>query len=120
MATRKPVTKKPVAVDNVDKHPISSTHFRAYVSPVTPKKTLNKGVSEFKTASELLKGNADLTENKRRIERWADKMIQDKKLTPEWKDDRNAAATVHWIGNRNAPTPETTKPKKARSKTDKE
>ena len=110
-------TKKPA---DVDKHPIASTRFRAYGSPVTLKKTLDKGVSEFKTASELLKGDADLTENERRIERWADKMIRGKKLAPEWKDDRNAAATVRWIGNRSAPLPEAAKSKKARSRADEE
>ncbi|HMK45033.1 MAG TPA: hypothetical protein VK436_00250 [Methanocella sp.] len=74
------------------------------------------GISPFKTASELLKEGNTLAENERRIGRWADQMIRGKKLAPGWKEDRDAAATVRWIGDRNAQLPDAARSKKGRGK----
>lgn len=72
--------------------------------------------SPFRTASELLKEDTSHSENERRLARWAELMIRDKKLAPGWKEDRDAAATVQWIGDRNAAVPEAAKPKKGKAR----
>lgn len=72
--------------------------------------------SPFRTASDLLKEDAGHSENERRLERWAELMIRSKKLAPGWKEDRDAADTVRWIGNRIAPTPEAVKPRKGKAR----
>jgi len=61
--------------------------------------------STFRTASDLLKEDTGHTENERRIHRWAELMIREKKLAPGWKEDRDAADTVRWISDRNAALP---------------
>jgi len=72
--------------------------------------------SPFRTASDLLKEDQSHSENGRRIERWAEAMVRGRKLAPGWKEDRDAAATVRWIGDRSAGRPETAKPKKIKSR----
>jgi hypothetical protein len=32
-------------------------------------------------------------------------MVRERKLDPGWKEDRDAAVTVRWIGDRNAAPP---------------
>jgi hypothetical protein len=61
--------------------------------------------SPFMTADRLMKDDRQKSENGRRLERWADMMIRERKLDPSWKDDSDAAVTVRWIGDRNAPAP---------------
>ncbi len=61
--------------------------------------------SAFMTADKLLKEDRQKSENERRLERWADVMVRERKLDPGWKEDRDAAVTVRWIGDRNAPAP---------------
>lgn len=61
--------------------------------------------SPFMTADRLMKDDRQKSENGRRLERWADMMIRERKLDPSWKDDRDAAVTVRWIADRNAAAP---------------
>ena len=61
--------------------------------------------SPFTSADRLLKEDGRKSENGRRLERWADAMVRERKLDPAWKDDRDAAVTVRWIGDRNAAPP---------------
>jgi len=61
--------------------------------------------SPFMTADRLMKDDRQKSENGRRLERWADAMVRERKLDPEWKEDREAAVTVRWIGDRNAAPP---------------
>jgi hypothetical protein len=68
-------------------------------------------VSAFMTADRLMKEDRQKSENERRLERWADMMVRERKLDPSWKEDRDAAVTVRWIGDRNA-TPPAEKAKK--------
>jgi hypothetical protein len=67
------------------------------------------------TADKLFKDDRQKSENEKRLERWADMMVRDRKLDPSWKEDRDAAVTVRWIGDRNAPAP-AEKAKKATGK----
>lgn len=71
--------------------------------------------SAFTTADRLLKEDRQKSENERRLERWADMMIRARKLDPGWKEDKDAAVTVRWIGDRTAPAP-AEKAKKATGK----
>jgi hypothetical protein len=61
--------------------------------------------SAFTTADRLMKDDRRKTENERRLEHWADAMVRERKLDPAWKEDREAAVTVRWIGDRNAAPP---------------
>jgi len=61
--------------------------------------------SPFMTADRLMKDDRQKSENGRRLERWADAMVRERKLDPSWKDDRDAAVTVRWIADRNAAAP---------------
>jgi hypothetical protein len=61
--------------------------------------------SAFTTADRLMKEDRKKSENERRLERWADMMIRERKLDPGWKEDRDAAVTVRWISDRNAAPP---------------
>ena len=63
------------------------------------------GASPFTSADRLLKEDRTKSENERRLERWAEAMVRERKLDPSWKDDRDAAVTVRWIGDRNATPP---------------
>jgi hypothetical protein len=71
--------------------------------------------SAFTTADRLMKDDRRKTENERRLEQWADAMVREHKLDPAWKEDREAAVTVRWIGDRNA-APPAEKAKKTTSK----
>ena len=72
-----------------------------------PRKPAPKDVSSpFTSADRLMKEDRVKSENARRLERWADAMVRERKLDPAWKDDRDAAVTVRWIGDRNATPPE--------------
>jgi hypothetical protein len=71
--------------------------------------------SAFTTADRLMKDDRRKTENERRLEHWAEAMVRERKLDPEWKEDRDAAVTVRWIGDRNA-APPAEKAKKSTSK----
>ena len=64
-----------------------------------------------------MKEEKSYSENERRLQRWAELMIRDRKLAPGWKEDRDATATVRWIGDRNAAMPEAVKPKKSKART---
>jgi hypothetical protein len=61
--------------------------------------------SPFLTADRLMKEDRRKSENGRRLERWADVMVRERKLDPSWKDDRDAAITAKWIADRNAAAP---------------
>jgi hypothetical protein len=61
--------------------------------------------SAFTSADRLLKEDRQKSDNERRLERWADVMVRERKLDPGWKEDRDAAVTVRWIGDRNAAPP---------------
>jgi hypothetical protein len=61
--------------------------------------------SAFTSADRLRKEDRQKSENERRLEHWADMMVRDRKLDPGWKEDRDAAITVRWIGDRNAAPP---------------
>jgi hypothetical protein len=52
-----------------------------------------------------MKDDRQKSENGRRLERWADAMVRERKLDPSWKDDCAAAVTVKWIADRNAAAP---------------
>jgi hypothetical protein len=69
----------------------------------------------FTSADRLMKEDRHKSENERRLERWADALVRERKLDPEWKDDRDAGVTVRWIGDRNA-APPAEKTKKSASK----
>jgi len=62
-----------------------------------------------------MKEDRQKSENERRLERWAHAMVRERKLDPSWKEDRDAAVTVRWIGDRNAAPP----PEKAKKSTGK-
>jgi len=62
--------------------------------------------SPFTSADRLLREDRSKSENERRLERWAEAMIRERKLDPSWKDDRDAAVTVRWIGDRTATPPQ--------------
>ena len=61
--------------------------------------------SAFMTADRLMKEDRQKGENERRLERWADALVRERKLDPGWKEDRDAAITARWIGDRNAAPP---------------
>ncbi len=61
--------------------------------------------SAFMTADRLLKDDRQKSENERRLEKWADAMVRERKLDPSWKDDHDAAITVRWIADRTAAPP---------------
>lgn len=62
------------------------------------------------TADRLMKEDRQKSENERRLARWADMMVRERKLDPSWKEDRDAAITARWIADRNAaPPPERAK-----------
>ena len=63
-----------------------------------------------------MKEETSFSENERRLQRWAELMIRNKKVAPGWKEDRDATAIVKWISDRNAATPEAVKPKKGKSR----
>lgn len=46
-----------------------------------------------------------MSENERRLARWAETMVRERKLDPDWKEDRDAAITARWISDRNAAAP---------------
>jgi hypothetical protein len=71
--------------------------------------------SPFTSADRLMKEDRSKSENERRLERWAEAMVRERRLDPSWKDDRDAAVTVRWIGDRNA-TPPPDKVKKSPGK----
>ncbi|CAJ37733.1 hypothetical protein [Methanocella arvoryzae] len=85
--------------------------------PITSKLTEDtRSLSPFRTASDLMKEEKSCSENERRLQRWAELMIRDRKLAPGWKEDRDAMATVRWISDRNAAMPEAVKPKKSKAR----
>jgi hypothetical protein len=88
--------------------------------PLSPQATFKPAadlcVSPFRTASDLMKEETSYSENERRIQRWAELMIRNKKVAPGWKDDRDATNIVRWISDRNAATPDAARPKKGKSK----
>jgi len=61
--------------------------------------------SAFTTADRLMKDDRKKSENERRLAHWAEAMVLERKLDPAWKEDRDAAVTVRWIGDRNAAPP---------------
>jgi hypothetical protein len=61
--------------------------------------------SAFTTADRLMKDDRKKSENERRLAHWAEAMVRERKLDPAWKEDRDAAVTVRWIGDRNAAPP---------------
>jgi hypothetical protein len=61
--------------------------------------------SPFMTADRLMKEDRQKSENERRLEKWADAMVRERKLDPSWKDDHDAAVTVRWIADRTAAPP---------------
>jgi hypothetical protein len=71
--------------------------------------------SAFTSADRLLKEDRQMSENERRLARWAEAMVRERKLDPDWKEDRDAAVTARWISDRNA-APPAEKPKKGASK----
>ncbi len=85
--------------------------------PVTfkPAADQQKIASPFRTASDLMREEASHSENERRLQRWAELMIRNKKVAPGWKEDRDATDIVKWISDRNAATPEAVKPKKTKA-----
>ncbi len=58
--------------------------------------------SAFTSADRLLKEDRQMSENERRLARWAETMVRERKLDPDWKEDRDAAITARWISDRNA------------------
>ncbi len=71
--------------------------------------------SAFTSADRLLKEDRQMSENERRLARWAETMVRERKLDPDWKEDRDAAVTARWISDRNAAAPPE-KAKKSASK----
>jgi hypothetical protein len=69
----------------------------------------------FTSADRLMKEDRHKSENERRLEQWTDALVRERKLDPGWKEDRDAAITARWIGDRNA-TPPAEKAKKGTSK----
>ena len=63
------------------------------------------GASPFTSADRLMKEDRAKSENERRLARWAEAMVRERKLDSAWKDDRAAAVTVRWIGDRTAAAP---------------
>jgi hypothetical protein len=61
--------------------------------------------SAFTSADRLMKEDRQKSENERRLEQWAAALVRERKLDPEWKEDRDAGVTVRWIGDRNAAPP---------------
>jgi hypothetical protein len=69
------------------------------------KPALKLTASAFTSADRLMKEDRHKSENEKRLERWADVMIRERKLDPGWKEDHDAGVTVRWIGDRNAAPP---------------
>jgi hypothetical protein len=71
--------------------------------------------SAFTSADRIFKEDRQKTENERRLEHWAEALVRERKLDPDWKEDRDAAVTARWISDRNAAAP----PEKAKKSTSK-
>ncbi len=67
-----------------------------------------------------MKEETSFSENERRLQRWAELMIRNKKVAPGWKEDRDATDIVRWISDPKAATPEAVKPKKGKGSGGKE
>ncbi len=61
--------------------------------------------SAFTSADRLLKEDRQMSENERRLARWAETMVRERNLDPDWKEDRDTAITARWISDRNAAAP---------------
>ncbi len=70
-----------------------------------PKKTPEKNTlppSPFITADRLLKKESGKTENQKRFDWWADRMVRERRIGPGWKDDREALEKIALIKKRAA------------------
>jgi hypothetical protein len=74
--------------------------------------------SPFKTGAELFHEDKGISENRKRLMRWADSMVMDRKISPDWKEDPEAVGKVEWLMGKKeeAPSPKPEKSVKVRKK----
>jgi hypothetical protein len=61
--------------------------------------------SPFKSADRLYREEKGKSENRKRFERWADAIVRERRLSPDWRDDPDAELKVKWIDGRSKASP---------------